>query len=76
MVKEKVENLKNSIPEIQRVDVGINIGQYGASFFDVGMYITFNNESDFLNYIKYESHDKAVTFIQSVMEAEEIVDFV
>jgi hypothetical protein len=74
-VKEKIEGLKNTIPEINFLDVGINIGGYGASFYDVGMYITFKNEDAFLKYITYKCNDEAVTFIQSVMEAEEIVDF-
>jgi hypothetical protein len=74
-VKEKIEGLKNTIPEIIFLDIGINIGGYGASFYDVGMYITFKNENAFLKYITYESHNEAVAFIQSVMEAEEIVDF-
>ncbi|NLR90860.1 Dabb family protein [Flammeovirga agarivorans] len=75
LVKEKVEGLKQFIPEIEDLDVGINIGDYGASFFDVGMYITFQSKEDFLKYITYKEHDEVVTFIQSVMSAEEIVDF-
>ena len=75
MIKDKIEALKEDIPEIAFLDVGINIGDYGASFFDVGMYVTFKSKEDFLKYITYESHDKAVSFIQSVMDSEEIVDF-
>ena len=75
MIKDKIEGLNESIPEIEFLDVGINTGDYGASFFDVGMYVTFKSEQDFLKYITYESHDKAVAFIQSVMASEEIVDF-
>lgn len=76
LIKDKIESLQHSIPEIEFVDIGINMGNYGASFYDVGMFITFKNEVDFLKYIKYKSHDEAVAFIQSVMEAEEIVDFI
>jgi hypothetical protein len=47
LVKVKVESLKYSIPEIEFVDVGINICNY-----------------------------EAVNLIRSVMEAEEIVDFI
>ncbi|MBB6460162.1 Dabb family protein [Flammeovirga kamogawensis] len=75
IVKEKVESLKDFIPEIVKLDVGVNIGDYGASFFDVGMYITFNTKEDFLKYITYKEHDEVVAYIQSVMIAEEIVDF-
>ena len=30
---EKIEGLNSSIPEIRMLDVGTNIGKYGASFF-------------------------------------------
>ncbi|AZQ65340.1 Dabb family protein [Flammeovirga pectinis] len=75
IVKEKLESLKDVIPEIKVLDVGVNVGNYGASFFDVGMYITFNSKEDFLKYITYKEHDEVVAYIQSVMVAEEIVDF-
>ncbi|MEM6766958.1 MAG: Dabb family protein [Bacteroidota bacterium] len=76
LIVEKIKGLKSSIPEIQFLDVGLNVGAYKAAFSDVGMYITFLNEQDFLAYTKYESHDEVVAFIQSVMEEEIIVDFI
>ena len=75
-VVKQVQSLKESIPEILELQVGENIGSYGAKFFDVGMYITFKNEEDFFKYISYETHDKVVAFIQSVTIDEQIVDFI
>jgi hypothetical protein len=55
--------------------VSINIGAYGASFFDVGLISTFDDEAAFKQYCVYPEHDAVVAYIQSVTVAEEIVDF-
>ncbi len=74
-VKTKLDSLPNIINEITHFEVGINIGSYGASFFDVGLISTFETESDFKAYCVYPEHDKIVAYIQSVTEDEQIVDF-
>jgi len=76
IVKEKVKGLKASIPEIEVLEVGVNIGDYGDSFYDIGMYATVKIKEDFLKYIHYQSNYEVVDFIQPVIEAEKIVDFV
>ncbi len=74
-VKEKLDSLPDIIKEITHFEVGINIGNYGASFFDIGLISTFVNESDFKAYCVYPEHDKIVAYIQSVTDDEQIVDF-
>lgn len=74
-VKAKLEALPAQIPEIIDFEVALNIGDYGASFFDVSLIATFENKTTFWNYTKYPIHDEAVAFIQSVQVAEEIVDY-
>jgi len=75
-VKKRLDSLPGTIPEIREYDVGINIGAYGASFFDVGLVSSFENEEAFKRYCVYPEHDAVVTYIQSVTAAEEIVDYV
>jgi len=74
-VKRRLDALPAVIPEIRQYDVGINIGDYGASFFDVGLISTLETIEDFRKYCKYPAHDAVVAYIQSVQTAEEIVDF-
>lgn len=74
-VKRRLDELPAQIPEIVSYETAINIGDYGASFFDVSVISAFENKETFWNYTKYPVHDAVVTYIQSVMIAEEIVDY-
>ena len=74
-VKAKLDALPAIIKEARQYDVGINIGNYGAQFFDVGLISTFDNEADFKAYCVYPQHDEVVAYIQSVTVDEQIVDF-
>lgn len=74
-VKKQLDSLPASIPEIKSFETAINIGNYGASFYDVCLIAVFDNKDTFWNYTKYPEHDSVVAFIQSVQEAEQIVDF-
>ena len=74
-VVEKLNKLPAEIPEIVSYEVAENIGDYGASFYDICLISIFNNKDEFWAYTKYPVHDEAVAYIQSVQEAEQIVDF-
>ena len=74
-VKRRLDSLPEIIKEIRQYQVGINIGDYGASFFDVGLIAAFDTKADFERYCQYPEHDQVVAFIQAVQEDERIVDF-
>lgn len=74
-VKRRLDELPSQIPEIVSYETAINIGDYGASFFDVSVISAFENKDTFWTYTKYPMHDAVVAYIQSIMEAEEIVDY-
>ncbi len=74
-VKQRLESLPSVISEIIDFEVAVNIGDYGASFFDVSLISTFKNKDTFWAYTKYPEHDDVVAFIQSVQIAEHIVDY-
>ena len=74
-VKRRLDELPAHIPEIVSYETAINIGDYGASFFDVSVISAFENKDTFWAYTKYPIHDAVVAYIQSVSEAEEIVDY-
>ena len=74
-VKRQLDMLPGIIPEINSYEVAINIGAYGASFYDVSLISVFENKDTFWAYTKYLEHDQVVAFIQSVQEDEQIVDY-
>ena len=76
IVKQKLDTLPSHIPEIIKYETAINIGSYGASFYDVSLISVFKNEDDFWKYTKYPIHDEVVDFIKSVQESEQIVDYI
>ena len=76
IVKDKLDTLPSNIPEIIKYETAINIGSYGASFYDVSLISVFKNEDDFWKYTKYPIHDEVVDFIKSVQESEQIVDYI
>lgn len=74
-VKRRLDALPGQISEIKGYETAINIGDYGASFFDVSVISEFENKDTFWAYTKYPVHDEVVAYISSVMLAEEIVDY-
>ena len=76
IVKTKLDSLPAIIPEILKYETAINIGDYGASFYDVSLISVFKNEDDFWKYTKYKIHDEVVDFIKSVQKSECIVDYI
>lgn len=74
-VKRRLDTLPGVIPEIVAYEIGLNIGNYGASFFDVSLISSFADEAAFKRYCGYPEHDAVVAFIQSLTDAEEIVDY-
>ena len=74
--KQKLDTLPFHIPEIIKYETAINIGSYGASFYDVSLISVFKNEDDFWKYTKYPIHDEVVDFIKSVQESEQIIDYI
>ena len=75
-VKRRLDELPGIIPEISDYEVAINIGDYGASFFDVSLIASYPDEEAFKKYCVYPEHDAVVAYIQSVTLVEEIVDYI
>ncbi len=73
-VKEMLDGLKASIPQIKQLETGINI-KPGDAASDVSLYTAFDNEADFLIYRDHPSHLKVVEFILSVCSERRYVDF-
>ena len=76
IVKDKLDTLPDLFPEINKYETAVNIGNYGASFYDVSLISTFKNEADFWKYTKYQVHNDVVDFIKTVQDSEHIVDYI
>ena len=76
IVKDKLDTLPDLNPEIIKYETAVNIGNYGASFYDVSLISTFKNEADFWKYTKYQVHNDVVDFIKTVQDSEHIVDYI
>jgi len=74
-MKKRLDELPAVIKEIKQYDVSINIGNYGASFYDLGLIASYDNINDFWAYTKYPEHDAVLEFIQSIQDDEQIVDY-
>lgn len=74
-MKKRLDSLPAVIKEIKEYEVSINIGNYAASFYDVGLVSSFENIDDFWAYTKYPEHDEVLEFIQSIQLDEQIVDY-
>ena len=66
-VKRRLDELPSHISEIISYETGINVGDYGASFFDVSLVSTFENKDTFWAYTKYPVHDEVVAYILSLI---------
>lgn len=76
-MKLVLEGLKINIEEIKNVEVGINIKKDAgdAMAFDVVLISDFETDLDFTMYTRNPHHQKAVDFIDSVVEERFYVDY-
>jgi len=74
LVKEMLEGLKQKIPQIQQIEVGINFRE-DKQAFDMVLYSKFNNEEDLQSYINHPEHKKISEFISKVRSERIFVDY-
>lgn len=75
LIKEKLEALKNDIPEIKSIEVGIDI-EGSAAAFDVVLVSEFETESDLNSYQVHPKHQEAAGFVKTVVTERAVVDYV
>jgi len=73
-VKEKLENLKQSIDVLQTIEVGVNFNESDRAM-DLSLYSTFENEEDLKRYATHEEHLKVVALIKEVTLESKVVDY-
>jgi hypothetical protein len=73
-IKKDLESLKNSIPLVRRIEVGINMLRSDAAY-DVALYSEFDDEKDLDSYQKHPAHVKVADFIAKVREDRVVADY-
>jgi hypothetical protein len=73
-IKAKLESLPPLVPQLQRLEVGVNALPSGD--FDVVLISDFAGEEALQGYQQHPEHEKVAAYIRSVVGGRAAVDFV
>ena len=73
-IKEDLEGLKNTIPEIKTMEIGRNSNELPTSF-DIALYSEFESNEDLETYKEHPDHVKVAQFIRQVTTDAVVVDY-
>lgn len=74
MVKELIEALQNVIPQIHKIEVGINFNDSDAAY-DVVLYSEFQSAADLEIYQDHPEHKKVAAFIAKIRTDRAVADY-
>ncbi|MBN1599452.1 MAG: Dabb family protein [Bacteroidales bacterium] len=74
LLKDKLDNLKNKIPELLYLETGINISDRPAAF-DLLLVTHFNSPEDLEAYRIHPLHQELVGFLNQIKEDIVVVDY-
>jgi hypothetical protein len=75
IIKSELENLKNMIPEILKIEVGINCPNAPKTDYDVALYSEFENFETLDVYQKHPEHKRVAAYIGKVRTSRAAVDY-
>ena len=73
-LKEVLENLKDKIAEIKKIEVGVNINGSEAAY-DVALYSEFESSEDLSRYQNHPEHLKVVKLVNDIRDERVVVDY-
>lgn len=73
-LKNALESLKDRIPEIRSIEVGVNINSSEASC-DVVLYSEFGSAADLQIYQKHPDHLKVAELVSNIRTSRHVVDY-
>ena len=73
-MKNDLEALRATIPQIKHLEVGLNIVSSDAAY-DVVLYSEFESEKDLELYQKHPDHLRVADFIGKIREQRAVVDY-
>lgn len=74
-IKNELENLIHHIPELKKIEVGINHPQASADNFDISLYTEFENMKDLQNYVDHPEHKRVAAYVGKVKTSRACVDY-
>lgn len=74
-LKRRLEALKDTIPSIRHIEVGINTIANDPSASDVVLYSEFDSTEDLQAYQAHPDHQAVVGFLNSVRTEKRVVDY-
>lgn len=75
MVKERLEDLVDLIPELEKMEVGVNFNESERAY-DLSLYSTFASQEDLGAYAVHPEHMKVVALIKELTETSKVVDYI
>jgi hypothetical protein len=75
IIKEKLESLKDKIPGILKIEVGIDFSKTENSG-DIVLYSEFNTKEDLENYKVHPDHVAVASFVVEAVSERRVVDYV
>jgi hypothetical protein len=75
IIKYELENLKNLIPEIKMIEVGINEPNAPKTNFDIALYSKFESVEALDIYQEHPEHKRVAEFIGKVRTSRAAVDY-
>lgn len=73
-LKEDIEALKEVIPEIKAIEVGMNIAASDQAG-DVVLYSEFDSLADLEIYQNHSAHQDVVAFVKEIVSERRVVDY-
>ena len=74
-IKNELENLKNLIPQIRMIEVGINSPEAPAANFDIALNSEFDSMADLDTYQADPEHKRVAAYIGKVRTDRACVDY-
>lgn len=75
IIKEGLEGLKDRIPQLQKIEVGINHADAPQSNYDVALYCELASMADLDIYQNHPDHKAVAAYIGKVKKARVAVDY-
>ena len=75
LIKVELESLKNFIPEILEIEVGINIPNAPKTDYDIALYSEFDSFDTLNIYQEHPEHKRVASYIGKVRTARASVDY-
>ena len=73
-IKDELEGLKGSIPEIKSLEIGRNSNELPTSF-DIALYSEFDSKKDLETYKEHPEHVRVAQIVQQLTIEAVVVDY-